>query len=87
MEGQVLVGVGARSSHGELAVYDDDAIRPLYFVIYDVSWWGPLLCANNGKGRDKVAPGLGLVDVGASAGISFALHLWFGDVSGEKWKI
>ena len=33
---QVLVEVGARLNYDELAVYNNDAIRPSYLVMYDI---------------------------------------------------
>jgi hypothetical protein len=34
--GQVLGERGVRLKHDELVVYDDDAIRPSYLVMYDI---------------------------------------------------
>ena len=34
--GQILAEVGARLNYDELVVYDNDAIRPSYLVMYDM---------------------------------------------------
>jgi len=35
MRDQVLGEVGGRLNHDELVVYDNDAVRPSYLVMYD----------------------------------------------------
>ena len=36
---QVIGEVGSRLTYDELVVYDNDAIRPSYLVMYDIPEW------------------------------------------------
>ena len=39
MRSQVIGEVGSRLNYDELVVYDNDAIRPSYLVMYDIPEW------------------------------------------------